>query len=67
LVLLFISLLKGHAVFPTVYRDMENPKDYRRMVNWTYVVTTIVYFLVAFCGYFMFGSKTMHEVKWNVV
>jgi vesicular inhibitory amino acid transporter len=46
---------------------MENPKDYRRMVNWTYVVTTIVYFLVAYCGYFMFGSKTMHEVKWNVV
>lgn len=53
----------GHAVFPTVYRDMENPKDYHRMVNWTYVATTIVYFGVAASGYLMFGSNTMQEVN----
>jgi vesicular inhibitory amino acid transporter len=53
----------GHAVFPSVYTDMDNPKLYNRMVNWTYVVTTFVYFAVAACGYMMFGSSTMHEVK----
>lgn len=53
----------GHAVFPTVYRDMDTPKLYSRMVNWTYVATTFVYFGVAACGYLMFGSDTMQEVK----
>lgn len=53
----------GHAVFPTVYRDMDCPKLYSRMVNWTYVATTIVYFGVAACGYLMFGSSTMQEVR----
>lgn len=56
----------GHAVFPTVYRDMENPKMYTTMVNWTYLATTIVYFGVAACGYLMFGSDTMQEVTYII-
>lgn len=60
---LIMAGFAGHAVFPTVYRDMENPKDYHKMVNWTYVATTIVYFGVAACGYAMFGSDTMQEVR----
>lgn len=60
---LIMAGFAGHAVFPTVYRDMENPKQYRTMVNWTYVATTIVYFGVAACGYLMFGSQTMQEVR----
>jgi vesicular inhibitory amino acid transporter len=60
---LIMAGFAGHAVFPTVYRDMENPKLYNKMVNWTYVATTFVYFGVAACGYLMFGSNTMQEVK----
>ncbi|KAI8982972.1 transmembrane amino acid transporter protein-domain-containing protein [Pilobolus umbonatus] len=59
---LIMAGFAGHAVFPTVYRDMDNPKQYNTMVNWTYVATTIVYFSVAACGYAMFGSETMQEV-----
>ncbi|KAI8332178.1 transmembrane amino acid transporter protein-domain-containing protein [Choanephora cucurbitarum] len=64
---LIMAGFAGHAVFPTVYRDMENPKDYHRMVNWTYVATTIVYFGVAASGYLMFGSNTMQEITQNIV
>lgn len=53
----------SHAVFPVLYRDMDNPKQYDTMVNWTYVATTTVYLLVAVCGYLMFGSQTMQEVS----
>ncbi|KAI8370468.1 transmembrane amino acid transporter protein-domain-containing protein [Radiomyces spectabilis] len=64
---LIMAGFAGHAVFPTVYRDMDDPKRYRSMVNWTYVATTIVYFAVAACGYMMFGSQTMQEITQNIV
>ncbi|KAI7908238.1 transmembrane amino acid transporter protein-domain-containing protein [Cokeromyces recurvatus] len=64
---LIMAGFAGHAVFPTVYRDMEQPKYYRKMVDWTYVATTIVYFGVAACGYLMFGSNTMQEITQNIV
>jgi len=55
----------GHAVFPTVYKDMQNPKQYPRMVNITYALTSFVYLLLAVCGYLMFGNNTMQEVIFN--
>ncbi|KAI8050722.1 transmembrane amino acid transporter protein-domain-containing protein [Thamnidium elegans] len=64
---LIMAGFAGHAVFPTVYRDMDNPKLYTRMVNWTYLATTVVYFGVAACGYLMFGSDTMQEITQNII
>ncbi|KAI8069631.1 transmembrane amino acid transporter protein-domain-containing protein [Gongronella butleri] len=63
---LFMASFAGHAVFPTVYRDMEDPKQFRYMVNVTYLVTTFVYFGVGACGYMMFGSGTMQEITQNL-
>ena len=60
---LIMAGFASHAVFPTVYRDMDNPKQYDTMVNYTYSVTTVIYLGVAACGYLMFGSQTMQEVK----
>ncbi|KAI9319192.1 transmembrane amino acid transporter protein-domain-containing protein [Dichotomocladium elegans] len=60
---LMMAGFAGHAVFPAIYRDMENPKDYDKMVNITYFLTTLVYFVMAAAGYFMFGSETMQEAK----
>lgn len=59
----FLIYLIGHAVFPSVYRDMQNPKQYPKMVNYTYMLTTVIYFLMAACGYLMFGRSVMQEVK----
>ncbi|OZJ03327.1 hypothetical protein BZG36_04222 [Bifiguratus adelaidae] len=64
---LIMAGFAGHAVFPTVYRDMEEPKHYKTMVNWTYIVTTLVYFCMAACGYLMFGSTVMQEITQNIM
>ena len=55
----------GHAVFPQLYRDMQDPKQYDRMVDITYGITTAVYLTMAVAGYLMFGSQTMQEVKYK--
>lgn len=62
LILNFFIII-GHAVFPTVYRDMQDPRQYPKMVNITYAVTTFVYLLLAVSGYLMFGNTTMQEVN----
>ncbi|KAI8065213.1 transmembrane amino acid transporter protein-domain-containing protein [Gongronella butleri] len=57
----------GHAVFPTIYRDMARPSRYPAMVDLTYITTAILYFGVAAGGYRMFGSTTMAEITQNLV
>ncbi|KAI8881930.1 hypothetical protein K501DRAFT_334402 [Backusella circina FSU 941] len=64
---LIMAGFAGHAVFPTIYRDMKNPKEYTKMVNYTYLVTAIVYFTIAAAGYAMFGPNTMQEITQNLV
>ncbi|KAI7882722.1 hypothetical protein K492DRAFT_144712 [Lichtheimia hyalospora FSU 10163] len=64
---LIMAGFAGHSVFPTIYRDMEDPKQYKSVVNWCYVATAIVYFFVAACGYRMFGVDTLEEITQNIV
>lgn len=61
-----MSGFAGHAVFPSIYRDMENPKKYNHMVNITYIITAVIYSLMAIIGYLMFGQETLQEVKQNI-
>ncbi|KAI9497956.1 transmembrane amino acid transporter protein-domain-containing protein [Zychaea mexicana] len=63
---LMMAGFAGHAVFPAIYRDMENPKKYDQMVDITYVLTIFVYALMAVSGYLMFGSETMQEITQNL-
>jgi vesicular inhibitory amino acid transporter len=53
----------GHACLATIYRDMQHPKQYVTMVNWTYIIAALIYLAVAAAGYRMFGSGTMQEVS----
>ncbi|KAG9304121.1 hypothetical protein G9A89_001623 [Geosiphon pyriformis] len=64
---LIMAGFTGHAVFPTVYRDMDNPKEYPRMVNLTYAMTTTVYLVMAVGGYLMFGNETLQEITQNIM
>ncbi|CEP12079.1 hypothetical protein [Parasitella parasitica] len=63
---LIMSGFAGHAVFPSIYRDMENPKQYNRMVDLTYQITVAVYFLMAIVGYLMFGQEALQEITQNL-
>jgi hypothetical protein len=42
---------------------MKSPDQFNKMVNYTYIVTAMVYMTVAASGYAMFGSATMQEVS----
>jgi len=56
----------GHSVFPTIYHDMREPRKYNSVVNISYTLTLLVYFLVAAAGYTMFGEKTLPEITQNI-
>ncbi|KAG2222521.1 hypothetical protein INT45_012835 [Circinella minor] len=56
----------GHAVFPSIYRDMEDPKQYEKMVDISYLVTVGAYTIMAVTGYLMFGLETMQEITQNL-
>ncbi|KAI8344155.1 transmembrane amino acid transporter protein-domain-containing protein [Chlamydoabsidia padenii] len=64
---ILMGAFAGAAVFPVVYRDMANPKQYNTVVNYSYLVTAFIYMGVASSGYMMFGSKTMQEITQNLV
>ncbi|KAI8088780.1 transmembrane amino acid transporter protein-domain-containing protein [Halteromyces radiatus] len=64
---LIMAAFAGGAVFPTVYRDMANPKQFNTVVNFSYLTTALIYFGVATSGYLMFGSQTMQEITQNLV
>ncbi|CAG8750198.1 23830_t:CDS:2 [Dentiscutata erythropus] len=61
------SAFSGHAVFPSLYRDMAKPLYYKKTVNSSYLITGIIYFTVAVCGYLMFGSETMQEITQSIM
>ncbi|KAH6567278.1 hypothetical protein BASA50_007321 [Batrachochytrium salamandrivorans] len=63
---LIMSGFCGHSVFPNLYRDMKEPEHYGKLVNHTYVVTTLTYLGIAAVGYAMFGSFTMQEITQNL-
>lgn len=63
---LVMAGFSGHAVFPSIYRDMQDPKQYERMVDIAYIVTAAAYVLMAIMGYLMFGQETMQEITQNL-
>ncbi|CAO3597696.1 unnamed protein product [Absidia cylindrospora] len=63
---LLMAVYSGHAVFPSLYRDMAEPKKYDRMVDTTYIITFAVYLIMAMAGYLMFGLDTMQEITQNL-
>ncbi|KAJ3160145.1 hypothetical protein HDU86_000981 [Geranomyces michiganensis] len=62
---IYLDIPQGHAVFPTIYRDLKTPTDFPKSMNITYAVVTTVYLLVAACGYRMFGNAILPEVNKN--
>ncbi|ORX52804.1 hypothetical protein DM01DRAFT_1288598 [Hesseltinella vesiculosa] len=64
---LIVGGFAGHAVFPTIFRDMAQTKQYSGMVDFTYLSTAFIYLGVAAGGYRMFGSSTMQEITQNLV
>ncbi|KAF7725567.1 hypothetical protein EC973_009522 [Apophysomyces ossiformis] len=63
---LIMAGYSGHAVFPSIYRDMEDPRTYSKMIDITYIITATIYIVMAVAGYAMFGLDTMQEITQNL-
>ncbi|ELU41605.1 transmembrane amino acid transporter domain-containing protein [Rhizoctonia solani AG-1 IA] len=53
----------GHAVIPSLARDMAEPEHFDSMINWAFFVATLVYGIVGAGGYVMFGRDVSDEVS----
>ncbi|KAJ3014512.1 hypothetical protein HKX48_005107 [Thoreauomyces humboldtii] len=56
----------GHAVLPTIYRDLKTPTAFPFCINVTYVTITALYLTVSVSGYLMFGNTILPEITQNL-
>ncbi|CDO72322.1 hypothetical protein BN946_scf184977.g19 [Trametes cinnabarina] len=68
---LFMAGFSGHAVIPTLARDMRDPSRFDEMINWAFVIATGTYAVLGVAGYIMFGNSVSDEfsqdlIKYNV-
>ncbi|GAA6009630.1 hypothetical protein JCM11491_001039 [Sporobolomyces phaffii] len=59
---LMMSGFSGHAVVPSLYRDMKNPRHFSSMINVAYVIAFTVSMVFAILGYVMFGNSVSAEI-----
>merc|ERR1712241_1384876 len=52
----------GHGVVPSIYISMKNPQDFEKMVTYAFLAVTILCFVVAISGYYMFGSTVEDQI-----
>ncbi|TFK76935.1 hypothetical protein BDN72DRAFT_755228 [Pluteus cervinus] len=64
---LFMAGFSGHAVIPSLARDMKDPSQFDRMINWAFVIATLVYTLIGWAGYAMFGSSVSEEISMDLL
>ncbi|CAG8483178.1 6315_t:CDS:2 [Scutellospora calospora] len=56
----------GNCLFPSIEGNMRRPKDWNKVVTAALITCTIMYLIVAFSGYYVFGDckiirTTQHE------
>lgn len=42
---------------------MIDPTEFDRMINWAFVVATVIYALIGYAGYLMYGKGVSDEVR----
>ncbi|KAF7978865.1 hypothetical protein HWV62_44343 [Athelia sp. TMB] len=60
---LFMAGFSGHAVIPSLARDMVDPQQFDHMINWAFAIATFIYALIGSAGYLMFGINVSDEVS----
>ncbi|TFL06651.1 transmembrane amino acid transporter protein-domain-containing protein [Pterulicium gracile] len=64
---LFMAGFSGHAVMPSLARDMANPEDFNSVINWAFAAATLIYTLIGYAGYAMFGENVSEEVSMDLI
>ncbi|OBZ79209.1 Vacuolar amino acid transporter 1 [Grifola frondosa] len=58
---LFMAGFAGHAAIPTLARDMIDPSQFDRMIDWAFGIATGIYAVLGVAGYIMFGNSVSDE------
>ncbi len=64
--MIFISTrlqFSGHAVMPSLARDMIDPTQFDSMIDWAFGIATLIYTTIGVTGYLMFGDNVSDEVS----
>ncbi|KAF7319829.1 Aa-trans domain-containing protein [Mycena kentingensis (nom. inval.)] len=64
---LFMAGFSGHAVIPSLARDMVDPSEFNRMIDLAFVVATSIYALIGCAGYAMFGNSVSDEISMELL
>ncbi|KAA1468661.1 hypothetical protein DENSPDRAFT_857446 [Dentipellis sp. KUC8613] len=60
---LFMAGFGGHAVIPSLARDMIDPSQFDLAMNWAFGFATFIYALIGAAGYIMFGNNVSDEIS----
>ncbi|KIP12032.1 hypothetical protein PHLGIDRAFT_21325 [Phlebiopsis gigantea 11061_1 CR5-6] len=58
---LFMAGFSGHAVIPSLARDMIDPAQFDNMIDWAFTIATAIYTTIGVTGYLMFGNDVSDE------
>lgn len=64
---LLMASFGGHGIFPQVYTDMQDRKQFTRCVVYAYLFSTIICIFVGTIGYLMFGDEVQSEITLNLL
>ncbi|KAL1677645.1 transmembrane amino acid transporter protein-domain-containing protein [Schizophyllum commune] len=64
---LFMAGFSGHAVIPSLVRDMQDPTEFESMLNYAFVVATAIYTIIGYAGYLMFGADVSEEISLDLL
>lgn len=64
---LFMAGFSGHAVMPSLARDMIDPSQFDTAMNYAFTFATFVYGIIGIAGYLMFGRDVSDEVSQNLL
>ncbi|KAH8100648.1 transmembrane amino acid transporter protein-domain-containing protein [Cristinia sonorae] len=64
---LFMAGFSGHAVIPSLARDMVDPSQFDKMIDYAFCIATAVYATIGVAGYLMFGNSVSDEFSQDLM
>jgi solute carrier family 36 (proton-coupled amino acid transporter) len=61
----FAYAFGGHGMYPEEIREMEDPKEWPKVMYWSYGIILPMYFLCAFMGFFAYGTFANANINVN--
>lgn len=61
----FAYAFGGHGMYPEEVREMKNPREWPRVVNFTYGTVVGMYLVCAYLGYYAYGSMARANLNSN--